>query len=78
MLRIFLLSSIVSIVISVSTAAPDERPISLFNEGWLDGFGIFFAVALVSLFSAVNDYTKQNQFLKLNEKADADKKVELI
>ena len=66
MLRILLLSSIISIIIEVWTSEEEY-----FWYSWLDGFGIFCAVAIVAIFTALNNYTKQEQFRKLNEKANS-------
>jgi hypothetical protein len=43
-----------SIVVDMSFATPHER-----GHAWIEGAAILFSVAVVSLVTAVSDYTKQ-------------------
>jgi magnesium-transporting ATPase (P-type) len=64
----------VNIVLSlVGTAEPANRSLA-----WIEGFAIMVAVIVCSLVTAINNYQKEKQFLKLNEVADSRKKVTLI
>ena len=40
------------------------------EHGWVDGVAIWLAVIVVSVFGAVNDYQKNNQFRSLNAAKD--------
>lgn len=40
------------------------------SSGWIEGAAILFAVLLVALVTATNDYRKESQFRKLNAKKD--------
>ena len=42
---------------------------------WIDGFGMIFAVAIVALVSAFNDWQKEKQFQELNKTAEQTKIV---
>lgn len=68
-LRVLLVCACVSIILEVSTASDEKRPIA-----WIDGFAIFFAVVICSTVQAGNDYQKERQFQKLYKIAD-DKKM---
>ena len=69
-LRILLIASIASIIIEM--IVEEEKSLA-----WIDGTGIFIAVVIVSMVSTANDYSKERQFLKLNEQAESEKKVYL-
>ncbi|PVU93734.1 hypothetical protein BB559_003179 [Furculomyces boomerangus] len=45
--------------------------------GWVEGFAIMVAVAVVSFTNAINDYNKEQQFRKLNAKKE-DRNVKVI
>jgi hypothetical protein len=47
----------------------------LFYIGWIDGFAIFVAVFVVAMVGSVNDYKKEEQFIKLQAVSDKDKIV---
>ena len=51
MLRVLLVASAVSLVLSVVMASDDERATS-----WIEGFAIFVAVAVCASVGAGNDY----------------------
>jgi magnesium-transporting ATPase (P-type) len=40
------------------------------TTGWIEGSAILFAVLLVALVTATNDFRKESQFRKLNAKKD--------
>ncbi|MDR3548432.1 MAG: hypothetical protein P4M11_09255 [Candidatus Pacebacteria bacterium] len=48
------------------------------STAWLDGFGIFMAVFVVVIVTTTNDYSKEQQFLKLNKTAEAEKRVSIV
>jgi P-type E1-E2 ATPase len=56
--------------ISVATAKPDHR-----QTAWVEGFVVMVAVAICSLVTAANNYSKERQFQELNKVADARKRV---
>lgn len=70
MLKILLISSLISIVISMIFADDDER-----STAWIEGAAILFAVFVVTSVTAWNDYKKEEQFLKLNAYNDAQNNV---
>ena len=70
MLRILLVASVLSLVLETATAEKDEQA-----TAWLEGFAVLVAVLICATVTAVNDYQKERQFLKLNEVADEKKKV---
>lgn len=47
------------------------------NVDWVEGLAILIAVALVVMVGAVNDYNKELQFKKLNEKKE-DREINVI
>jgi len=69
-MRILIVASFLSIAIEVGTAAPDQR-----STAWIEGFAVLMAVAVCATVTAVNDYQKERQFLKLNSVADSRKRV---
>lgn len=70
-MRILLVASLASIVISVGVANDDHR-----STAWIEGFAIFLAVLICSCVQAGNDFQKERQFQKLNQVADDRKKVD--
>ena len=56
--------------ITLNEILEDEKEIA-----WLDGFGILVAVFVVVIVTTTNDYRKEQQFLKLNKTAEAEKRV---
>lgn len=65
-----MVSSVFSIVVEVATASEDHR-----KTAWIDGFVVMVAVALCSLVTAGNNYSKERQFKLLNKVADERKRV---
>ncbi len=45
------------------------------SKAWIEGFAVLMAVFVCATVTAVNDYQKERQFLKLNFVADEKKKV---
>ena len=70
MLKILLVSAIISIVVSMVFADDDERSIA-----WVEGAAILMAVFVVTSVTAWNDWKKEEQFLKLNAYNDAQNNV---
>lgn len=64
-LKILLVAALLSIGLEVGMAPDDERKLA-----WLEGFAILVAVFVCSMVTAVNNYQKERQFLKLNSVAD--------
>lgn len=56
----------------MGTATPAKRA-----TAWIEGVAVMVAVMICATVSAVNDYQKERQFLKLNSVADERKKVSL-
>lgn len=54
----------------MGTAKPEHR-----STAWIEGFAVLVAVAICATVTAVNDYQKERQFLKLNSVADSRKRV---
>lgn len=46
----------------MGTADPEKR-----KTAWIEGFAILVAVFVSATVTAVNDYQKERQFMKLNE-----------
>lgn len=65
-----MVSSILSIAIEVGTADSEDR-----KTAWIEGFVVLVAVAICSLVTAINNYSKERQFQELNKVADARKRV---
>jgi len=65
-LRILLASAILSIILGCVLECP--------KTGWIEGFAILVAVAVVVLVTAANDYSKERQFASLSAVAK-DRKV---
>ena len=70
MLKILLVSSVISIIVSMIFAEDDERPIA-----WVEGGAILGAVMVVTSVTAWNDYQKEKQFMKLTAYSDAQNNV---
>lgn len=73
MLKILIVSAVISIIISMIFADDDHRPIA-----WVEGGAILFAVLVVTSVTAWNDYKKEEQFLKLTAYNDAQNNVECM
>jgi magnesium-transporting ATPase (P-type) len=73
MLKILLVSSIISIIISMIFADDDERPIA-----WVEGAAILCAVIVVTTVTAWNDYQKEKQFMKLTAYNDSQNNVVVL
>jgi Ca2+-transporting ATPase len=58
-------AAVLSIVLNTATASPEHR-----STAWIEGFSILMAVAIVVFVTATNDFQKEKQFRKLNEKKD--------
>lgn len=70
MLKILIVSAVISIIISMIFAEDDERPIA-----WVEGGAILVAVLVVTTVTAWNDYQKEKQFLKLTAYNDSQNNV---
>lgn len=71
-LRILLAASMISITVN-TIVEEDER-----STAWIEGFAIFVAVMACSLVQAINDYSKEKQFSKLNKMSDGRKTVSVF
>jgi magnesium-transporting ATPase (P-type) len=69
-LKILIAASLISMIIEVSTAENDHR-----STAWIEGFAVLIAVAICSLVTAINNYSKERQFQQLNNVADERKRV---
>lgn len=72
-LQIFVGSFEDTTLIILITAAAISITVGLYEKsssGWIEGAAILFAVLLVALVTATNDYKKESQFRKLNAKKD--------
>jgi len=67
-MRILLLCAVVSLILGLTV---DDDP----SHGWIDGAAIMVAVALVTLVTAFNDYSKDRKFRKLNEVSDEKRRI---
>lgn len=63
-------AAILSIALETGTAKAEDR-----SKAWIEGFAVLVAVFVCASVTAVNDYQKERQFLKLNSVADEKKKV---
>lgn len=70
-LRVLILSGLVSLIFG---ATLDEHP----QYGWIEGFAIIIAVAVVVNVAAVNDYQKQSKFNDLKKQNRDGKRVDLL
>lgn len=64
MLKVLIVAAIISLVVSM-IFEEDHREIA-----WIEGAAILVAVFVVSFVTAWNDYKKEEQFIKLNQKSD--------
>lgn len=71
-LRVLVVAGIVSIIINM-VMEKDQR-----NIAWIEGFAILVAVALVVIVTVLNDLKKEREFQKLNDQAEAGKKITVI
>lgn len=69
-LRILIVAALISLVLGMVLEDP--------ATGWIEGFAILVAVAVVSLVTAVNDWGKEKQFRQLKNKINDDKKIDVI
>ena len=71
---ILIISAIVSLALAflVTPENPEES-----GSGWIEGTAILMAVAIVSFVTALNDYSKEKQFRKLN-KVKENKDIRII
>ena len=64
MLKILLLAAFVALIIGMINDGP--------AHGWIEGASIFFAVGIIVIVTAGNNYMKEKQFQKLFSKATQD------
>jgi len=69
-LRILIVAALLSLVLGMV--------IESVETGWIDGFAILVAVAVVSLVTAVNDWQKEKQFRALQGKIDKEQMIDVI
>ena len=72
-LQMFLTSFEDTTLIVLIVAAVVSLAVGLYEDlssGWIEGAAILFAVLLVAIVTATNDYRKEAQFRKLNAKKD--------
>lgn len=69
-LRILIGAAILSLVLGMVLEGVET--------GWIEGFAILVAVAVVSLVTALNDWQKEKQFRELQNKIDKEQMVEVI
>jgi P-type E1-E2 ATPase len=48
------------------------------STSWIEGFSILVAVFICACVTAINDYQKERQFMKLNEEKDKKKMVSVF
>ena len=65
LLIILMIAGLVSLILGV-TVEEDK------STAWIEGFAIFVAVIIVALVTAVNDYTKEQQFRGLQSKIEGE------
>ncbi|PVV01304.1 hypothetical protein BB560_004280 [Smittium megazygosporum] len=76
-LIMLIIASFVSLAVGIYEdyyGAHRDDPVKI---GWVEGVAIMVAVAVVSFTNAINDYSKERQFQKLNAKKE-DRKVKLL
>ena len=71
LLIILMIAGLVSLILGV-TVEEDK------STAWIEGFAIFVAVIIVALVTAVNDYTKEQQFRGLQNKIEGEHKFTVI
>jgi len=69
-LRILIVAAIFSLILGMVFEGVEK--------GWIEGFAILVAVAIVSLVTAVNDYQKEKQFRNLQGKIESEHKIAVI
>lgn len=72
-MRVLLVAAIASIIIETATADDEHRHLA-----WIEGFAIFVAVLVCTNVAALNDYSKEKQFRKLNAASEKSKIVNVI
>ena len=72
-LRILIVAALLTIGIEVGTADEEKRKIA-----WIEGFAILVAVTVCVLVTAINDYQKEREFMKLNEEKEKSKMVTVV
>lgn len=65
LLIILMIAGLVSLILGVTVE--EEK-----STAWIEGFAIFVAVIIVALVTAVNDYTKEQQFRGLQSKIEGE------
>lgn len=71
LLIILMVAGLVSLILGV-TVEEDK------STAWIEGFAIFVAVIIVALVTAINDYTKEQQFRGLQSKIEGEHKFTVI
>ena len=71
-LRLLIVCGIVSIILSM--AVEDEHR----ETAWIEGFAILLAVTIVVIVTVVNDMKKEKEFQKLNNEAEAGKRITVV
>lgn len=71
-LRVLIVAGIASIIINM-IMEKDNRKLA-----WIEGFAILVAVTAVVLVTVINDLKKEKEFQKLNDEAEAGKKISVI
>lgn len=69
-LRILIVAAVVSLILGMV--------IESVETGWIEGFAILVAVAVVSLVTALNDWQKEKQFQALQGKIDQEQTIDVI
>mmetsp|Transcript_16662 Transcript_16662/g.65069 ORF Transcript_16662/g.65069 Transcript_16662/m.65069 type:complete len:960 (+) Transcript_16662:147-3026(+) len=72
MMKILTVAAFVALILGVAFPEEGER-----GTGWIDGAAILAAIVIVCTVTAVNDYSQERQFQKLNEKQQ-DRQVTVI
>ena len=81
MLKILLVSAVVSIVASMIVEVDHRstgKTLKLTLLAWIEGTAILLAVQVVATVTAWNDYKKEQQFLALNKLSDSKNTFALI
>jgi calcium-translocating P-type ATPase len=72
-LLLLLLAATISLILGLTTGDKEHR-----SHGWIEGAAIYFAVVLVSVISAGNDYSKQLQFIALENASSKDERATVL
>lgn len=72
---ILIIAAVISLALGIYTSVGAEPTLDSFGNpepkvDWVEGLAILIAVAIVVLVGSVNDWQKEKQFQKLNEKKD--------